>query len=234
MIDILCPVLGRSRNAQSLVDSVRANTTVEYDLHFLCSPGDNEQIDACLAAMTTSREHVWTMDFLPGPADYAKKNNHAYRVTTNPFLLLIGDDVEFQPGWDVYALKVAETGAGVVGLNDCANPHVQRGTFSTCPLVRRTYIDEQGGTFTDGPGIIFHEGYDHNYVDVELAEVARARRQWAFAKDAKVCHRHPSWKTAEDDSTYVKGRAHFHEDAQLFAARSRQWTRQTRRQRTRR
>lgn len=224
-LDILVPVLSRPQNVTPLMKSIAANTTVPYEVHFLCSPGDMEEIGAC--EQESAVVHV--MDWPAGPGDYSKKMNHGFRVTSQPLVLLAADDLDFQPGWDTLALAAAEeTGAGVIGLNDCSNPQVQKGLFSTHPLVRRSYIDEHGGTFDNEPGVVVYEGYDHNMPDVELATVAKSRNQWVFVKDAKVCHKHPSWVTAPDDATYQKGRAHFHEDGRLFVKRQRQWGRQAR------
>ncbi len=220
MIDILVPVLGRPQNAQPLVDSIRATTSVEHEIHFLCSHGDEQQIAASFV-IDYSTVHI--MLFPAGRHDYPRKINAGYRETIAPWLLLAADDLDFQPGWDTEALRVAEeTGAGVIGTNDCANPSVKKGLFSTHPLVRRTYIDEQGGSL-DGPGVLLHEGYDHNMTDVELCELAQARQQWAFAADARICHRHPGFGTAPQDATYLKGRRFLARDRQTFKARQQQW-----------
>lgn len=229
MIDVLVPVLGRPQNAASLVKSFREAAGAWAGLHFLCSPGDDEQIDACRA----TGENVIVVAWAPGRrSDYPRKMNRGFAATSSEFALLGADDIEFRYGWWQEALRVAEeTGACIVGTNDLANPQVKRGNSSTHPLVRRSYVEEQGGSL-DGPGILLHEGYDHNWVEVELNQLAQARDCWAFAKDALVVHRHPLWRTASDDDTYRKGRANEREDRRLFIERSRSW--QGDRSRTRR
>jgi hypothetical protein len=221
VIDILVPVLGRSQNVTPLVESIARNTTVPHEIHFLCSPFDTEEMLTCqLACEMGLATAVHIMEWKAGPGDYARKMNHGYRASSNPFLLLAADDNDFQPGWDTAALAVAqETSAGVVGLNDLLNRNVMDGHFSTIPLVRRSYIAEQGGSL-DGPGVLLHEGYDHNFVDRELCALAQSRNQWAFAPEAKIRHAH---KGRHADATYRKGAAHFQQDHELFIRRAKEW-----------
>ncbi len=213
MIDILVPVLGRPSQAHPLALSVATHTQVPYTLLFLTSPGDTDEYNACLA----TGMNVLQVD-APERGNYAAKINAGYRLTNNAYLLLAADDLEFTPDWDRNALAVAEiSGKGVIGTNDMANPHVIRGEFSTHPLIRRSYIQEQGGSM-DGPGVVYHEGYDHNYVDRELCAVAMARNEWAFAIDSRVVHKRPP-----PDDTYRKGAKHFRQDHILFMQRASQW-----------
>jgi len=233
MIDIIVPVLSRPQNAQPLVDSIKANTTVEYDLHFVCSPDDDEQIDACIKATG------WTLDILavdwqPGPGDAAKKWNYGYKITdfgpdnpkTYPYVFMAADDITFTPGWDVEVLKVAErTGAGMVGTNDQANPLVMRGRHSTHSLFSRAYINSVGGTFFDGPGVVYCESYDHQYIDLEAVKAAMDRGQWAFAMNSVVAHHHPIYdRTVAYDDTYRKALGDASADKRLYTERLKEWS----------
>lgn len=226
MLDIVCPVLNRPQNAQSLVDSIYAATTVSFTITFMCSPGDLEEQAACI--MTKAGVH--TVDWEQGSGDYARKINLGYTMGTNPFVLLAADDLEFEPGWDLAVLKQAErSGAGVIGTNDQANPLVMRGKHSTHPVVRRTYIDTVGGTFFDGPGTVYHEGYDHQLVDNELYEAAVGRKEWAFAATSIVRHMHPIYphrgraRTPMDD-TYRRAMSEGQADIRLFKSRLERWS----------
>ena len=217
MIDVLVPVLGRPQNVQPLIEAFKA-TTAAYQIHFLCTWGDEEQITACMEVDALT--HICCE---PGRSEYPQKMNVGYALTDRPFLLLAADDLSPEPGWDTEALKVAEeTGAGVIGTNDMANGYVMAGIFSTHSLVRRRYVTEMGASL-DGPGTLIHEGYDHNFSDRELCGLAQARGEWAFAKNARILHRHPLWKSAPWDKTYRKGLATFHEDQALFLSRASEW-----------
>ncbi len=228
MIDILIPVLGRPHNAAPLVQNIHDTTQAEHRILFLSSKGDNEQI------ITTSRlasRSVWeppeirqcVMDFPAGRADFARKINIGFDETDGEWVFMAADDVRFEKGWDTAALKAAGDRFDVVATNDMANASVKRGVFGTHCLIRRRYVTDEGGTATDGPGVVLHEGYDHNFVDRELCHVAESRGRYVFARHSRVRHFHPLWKTALNDATYTKALRHFREDQQLFLTRSHLW-----------
>jgi hypothetical protein len=162
------------------------------------------------------------MQWEPGSADYARKMNYGYRVTTRGFLFLGSDDIEFQRGWREQALRAMRGKVAVVATNDMANAQVRKGEFGTHCLVRRSYVDHPGAA-ADGAGVLIHEGYDHNFVDRELCGLAQSRGVYAFARNSIVRHRHYLWKTAPKDATYEKAMRHFARDQQLFLQRARLW-----------
>ena len=218
MIDILIPVLGRPQNAQRVVDSITANTSVDYRIWFICTWEDDAQIAACRA----TRQEPIIIGRDSGPGDYAFKTNFGFRHTNGEFVLNGADDLDFSPGWDRMALtEMVKNKIGVVATNDMANRQVKRGEFGTHNLIRRSYILERGGTREGTPGVVMHEGYDHSYVDRELCDVAQARGVYAFAKRSVVRHRHPLWRTAPWDDTYRKAVGRAREDQALYDTRKR-------------
>lgn len=214
MIDVIVPVLGRPGNAQPLVDSLTASGA-DADLHFICTAGDKAQIAACEA---TGADTV-IVDWAAGPGDFAKKINYGFRLTAADLFFMGADDLDFHPRWDVIATRMMRGQIGVVATNDKANRQVMRGEFGTHCLISREYINEVGGTADGVPGVVLHEGYDHNFVDRELCDVARSRRRFAFASQAIVKHRHPLWRTAQWDRTYRRGMSRFREDQVLHRER---------------
>ena len=219
-ITIQIPVLNRPHRAAEVCASIFAHSVVEVEVIFICSPDDSAEIAACEA----TGERVVIVPWDPGNGDFAAKQNWLFPSLSAPYLLLGADDLEFTDGWDERALQVAQrTGAGVIGINDDANPLVKRGRHATHPLVARSYISEVGGTWHDGPGIIYHEGYAHQYVDTELCAAAMQRGQWAFSFGSTVRHLHPLYdrRTPMDD-TYRKALGDAHADKQLYLARQQQ------------
>jgi hypothetical protein len=220
-IAIIIPVLNRPHRASLVCESIFSTSEVEVELYFVCSPGDHAEYDAC----ASTGEEIILVPWEAGPGDFARKQNLAYTYTTAPYILLGADDLQFEVGWDVRALAVAErTRAGVIGTNDDANPLVKKGRHATHPLVARDYIDAVGGTWHDGPGVIYHEGYAHQYVDTELVAVAMDRGEWAFAHTSVVRHLHPMYphrgigRTPMDD-TYKKALGDAHADKMIFVER---------------
>ncbi len=217
------PVLDRPAAVAPLVASLdesvlrdrRAGWKVE--LVFVCSPEDRAEIAAVRACDLQPLIVPWPA----GPGDYARKINHAARTFDTAWVFTAADDLRFHPGWLSACIKRhVRTGCRVIGTNDLGNPYVMRGMYATHLLVHREYVER--GTI-DEPGVIFHEGYDHNCVDTELVETAKIRREFAFAKDAHVEHLHPSWKKGTEDATYRKGRAHHADDRQLLNHRRALW-----------
>jgi hypothetical protein len=189
---------------------------------FMCSSGDDDEIAAC-------KKLGWTitMDEPAGRGDFARKMNHAYLLAADhcfDWIFQAADDVRFQPGWDTALLNCAEkTGALVIGTQDGGNPSVKAGRHSTHTLIARSYIDSPGASW-DGPGTVFSEAYSHQMCDVELVELAKARRVWAFCAKARVLHEHPLWnRSVPTDATYAKGATGIRADQRLYLQRSRSW-----------
>lgn len=219
MIDILVPVLGRPQNAKPLVDSIHAATENPHTILFICSRGDDEQIEACKETNSV----VLLID--GGDFEYARKINHAatwpLRKKPHEFVFLGADDLRFLPGWDRHAIRVyRDTQMPVVGTNDLGNPTVMKGRHATHSLVHRSYVER--GTI-DEPGKLLHEGYHHNYCDTEFCETAKRRNAFVFAFDSHVEHLHPFWHKGEDDTIYEKGRRMYGPDRRTYTRRRRLW-----------
>lgn len=226
LITVLIPVLNRPHRAAIVSSSLREAASVPIRTIFICSLGDDVEIEAC---RETRDEHM-VVSWEAGSGDYARKTNAAYKHVESEFVFTAADDVEFTPGWDTEILAVAnKTGAGVVGSNDDANPTVKRGHHSTHTLFRREYVDTVGATFFDGPGVVYHEGYEHQWVDTEAVRAAMDRGQWAFARRSVVRHHHPFFdKTVGMDDTYRKALGDASHDSALYRQRLQEWTRQRR------
>lgn len=155
--------------------------------------------------------------------DYARKVNHAYRVTVEPFLFLGADDLAFHPGWLPAAFAAMDDPAvGVVGTQDLApTDRARTGSHSTHCLVRRSYIDRFGTI--DQPGFVLHEGYPHEYVDDEFVGTAKHRGAWAFAHGSIVEHLHPSWNKAPRDALYNGQRARMSNGRGIYQRRRKLW-----------
>src|SRR5260370_25978424 len=155
----------------------------------------------------------------PPPGTWADGLNYGYQHTEEPWLLGAADDVKFHPGWLDQALAAAaHSSADVVGTNDVHNPRVIAGEHATHPMIRRSYVDEHGGSW-DGPKVLAHEGYRHWFTDDEIVTAAKQRGTWAAAPYAKVEHLHPLFGLAPDDEIYTAGREHAAEDRKLFKVR---------------
>jgi glycosyltransferase involved in cell wall biosynthesis len=214
MIDLLVPVLGRPHRVVPFLESIAATTDVEHHILFLCSKGDKEEI----AAVKASGHDYLVLSAPPAQGQYAKKINLGFRETSGEWIFAGADDIAPQPGWAKRALVRATQQICVIGTDDRANYFVRQGLLAVHPLIRRTYIEEYGGSL-DGPGSIYHEGYSHNFVDCEFTVLARHRRVFVFERHSVIRHLHPVFKTAPMDSTYEVGLRDFDADRRLFCER---------------
>lgn len=233
-VSVLVPVLNRPARAlplaESLISSVGDST---LELVFVMTSGDVEQRVACEAACmhvnTQGGDNIGALIItVPWPVirgDYARKINYALWRTRSPYVLCGADDVRFGPGWADIAVDVARTsGMCFVATNDNANPKVKAGEHATHPLVCRDYVLECGTI--DTPGLVYHEGYWHQFVDNEATETAQWRDCFVAAPDSVVQHMHPIFQLAGErrvalDDTYLLGQAHTAEDRALWRTRKR-------------
>lgn len=224
---IVVPVLNRPANARPLVESILETANVPWLLVFVCTSGDDAEVDAVFAAREFSdRVGISFLSESAGPGDYARKIQVGYdspMYVDVPIVLLAADDLRFHPGWDTAALELFETyDVGVVGTVDLGNRGTMSGLHSTHPFVSRCYIDRHGGVVGE-PGVVYHQGYDHQFVDSEMCATAMVRGCYAHSQASVIEHLHPLWNKAETDETYRKGARGFSSDRALFEKRRKLW-----------
>jgi hypothetical protein len=216
---VLVPVLGRPEHAEPFMASLRASTGLAR-AYALVDIGDDDAKLAWKQAGAT----VLPMVNHGRPGTFAEKVNAGYRATSTgpaaePWLLLVGSDVRFHPGWLDHAQAAAQGDRyHVVGTNDLANPRVMAGDHATHPLIRRSYVDEVGASW-DGPGVVAHEGYRHWFVDDEIVTAAKQRGVWTPALASRVEHLHPLFGGREADEVDALGQSHVTDDKALFERR---------------
>lgn len=194
-IAVVVPVIERPNAAAPFMESWRRSTSGLSAVYAVAGPGDAPTVKAWRAA---GARRVLRAS---GPK-FSTKVNAGYRWTAEPWLLLVGDDVEFTPGWEQAALKVAEdTGALMISTNDGSGDGERLSQLAVHPMISRVYIDKVG-CMVEGPGTVAHEGYHHWYVDQEWSLLARARGHLAYAPKALIRHNHPSLGTGEWDPIY--------------------------------
>lgn len=219
---VIVPILGRPHHAAPLMESFRANTpenrAVLLPVASVVDPVDSgtwaATMDAWCAAGVCPIKARRGYGF-----SFAAKVNAAYEITSEPWLLLVGSDVRFHLGWLEAALMTAEmTGAKLIATNDMHNHRVMAGEHATHPLINREWIDSHGSSW-DGPGVVCHEGYKHQFVDNEWSAVARQAGVFAYSEGSKIEHLHPVWGLAEVDATYELGESSKWVDLALFEER---------------
>ncbi len=209
---VIVPVMNRPQNAEPFMKSARASSGL-VRVYAVCDASDT-------VTKVAWKENGARVLILPQSelGSFAQKVNYGYRRTDEPWILLVGDDVRFYPGWLDHAQFTAGEGYHVVGTNDLANPRTLDGEHSAHLLIRRSYVDEFGGGW-DGPKVLAHEGYRHWYVDDEIVTAAKQRDAFAMAMGSIIEHLHPLWGKGEDDEVYQRGQSFAVNDLSLFKER---------------
>lgn len=228
---IVCPVLARPHRVEPLARAFAETTPEPYRLMFVGTVGDSAELDE--VRRVAEADPAVVLEVLdPNPVgDYARKCNHAYRVSSEPFLFLGADDLAPRAGWLSAALELmADERIGVVGTQDLGNARVIAGDHATHSLVRRSYVDRFGSRAfgvnrrpIDKPGEILHEGYPHEFVDDEFVATARRRGAFAFCHASVVEHLHPLWGKAPTDPIYDAHAQRMAAGRAVFAKRRKLW-----------
>ena len=226
---VIVPVLARPDNVAPLVRSF-VNSHADARLYFVVDEHDTAEVDAVRSAVVDNPGTVCMIlmplapvddHYGPQPTSFAQKVNYGVKVTAEPWLLVIGDDVTFSRGWMQNALNSAEkTGKRFLSTNDMANPHVRSGLHCIHPFVFREYIETVGVTFDGTPGVLACEEYRHGFVDNEWTVKARHDGEYYFAYDAIVRHHHPVFdRSVKMDATYQRGQATTNVDGETYRRR---------------
>lgn len=206
---VLCPTVHRAEKLEALAENLRENTTVAYRLYFVVESWDERTFDAA--------GHIPGCVVVRGDfGSCAAAYNAGFEASTEPYVFLANDDLEFPKGWELPALEMIQSGTPIVGVNE---GHNRMTCFS---MVERQFIEDFSGVF-DRPGTLVHP-YKSQYVDTELAEYAKHRGVWGEAVEGGVIHRHHEFGEADPNHpNYVKARSTCGEDHRVFEERKRSW-----------
>jgi glycosyltransferase involved in cell wall biosynthesis len=216
MIAVVVPVFSRPDRVRPLLESFLAATRDEdAALYFVAQGSDTREVAAIRAC---GLEPLFVGD---ADQSWAKKINHGYARTVEPWLLLGADDLAFWPGWVDVIRADLSAHVGVIGTNDLGNAATMDGRHSTHPLVRRMYANVCGTV--DERGKVVHEGYVHNFPDTELVATAKRRGLYLHRADCVIEHLHPAWGKARRDHVYAIGQRSARRDRAVFDERARKF-----------
>lgn len=181
-IAVIVPVMRRPQSVRALLSSFQASNPTG-DMYFVVDEDDGPQREA---VKKVNGNEIVNFDRLK---TFARKCNLGYRLTDEPWLLFIGDDVVFHKNWQQNAF--AECGdKAFISTNDLLTTRVKNGQHAVHPIISRDFIDTVG-TSWDGPCRVCHEGYKHSYVDDEWTIVAKNNNQFGFSPTSVIEHVHP-------------------------------------------
>ena len=162
-------------------------------------------------AATAPKGKAWLRIVGDDSHTYAENVNRGLKMCKADWVLIVGDDCEFLPGW-FEAAQAVSSRADVIGTNDSEpgrvrNPEVANGRHADHFFIRRSYIDDEGASL-DGPGVAMPTAYKHWYVDREVIQLAKARGVYQHAFESRIVHHHPGYDGDEAaraaDKLYMK------------------------------
>jgi glycosyltransferase involved in cell wall biosynthesis len=215
IVSILIPTLGRPESLPPLIRSVRDTTPRDcYEIIFVVDHGD---------VPTYQVLRPYDVRVVVADGTYPQKINMGFDESVGDLILPTADDVRFHDDWYDEALALLSRRVMVVGTNDLS-PAAEEGTTNvTMPIIRRSYVEGQGCVLNE-PGVIFHEGYHHNFVETEVWMLATYRGVAKYAKRSIIEHLHPDWGKRDEDSTDAKGQHQNRlEDRDLYRERMAAW-----------
>jgi len=203
-VAVIVPAM-RPNMVQRLVESFDASNDGTATLYMVADPHNDDLIAEIQkwtgrAPLITQRGHT-----------FAQKANTGYAETTESFLFLCGEDVEFTPGW-LDAPRLLSDRFDVIGTNDSEPGRVRNKDVATSRhadhwFTRRSYIDDEGSCL-EGPGVFCPEAFYHWWVDKEVIGLARARGVFTPCLESHVIHHHPGYDGDEqaraEDPVYMK------------------------------
>ena len=198
----------RSHLLPRLVDSIQA-TTESYRIVVMAATGECAETAKALGTVDVIED---------GGGTWSQRINHGFKMTTEPYIFTCGDDLVFHPGWYEAAMRCMDQipGGGVVATNDLHNP------AGVHFLVSRDYINTFGG-YKDGQGIVFFEGFRHQYSDDAIRQTARSRGKFMYCEDSRTEHMHPGAGKGPMDATYQLGESTAGHDGQVFRENAELW-----------
>lgn len=213
-VAVIVPVIKRPEAAEPFMESIAEQLDLA-NVYAVAQPEDTETCEAWRQAGAT---------VLSSPHHgYPVKVNQGYLLTEEPWLLFVGDDVQFHPGAIQEALYVAHDYLlDVVSTNDGHSPDERLKIVAPHPLMRRRYISQWGASF-EGPGRVASPAYAHCCVDLEWSFIARARSVFGYAKGSVIEHHHPHFNAGAWDQIYELGKSSADADHSTFINRMMQW-----------
>lgn len=207
-IAVLIPTLGRPEKLAPLLENLAEVTAHPHRVYFVVEMTDAETRSAL------RHVHGTTHNVILGQfGSCAAAMNAGYRESTEPYLFTANDDLRFEPGWDIEALKIP---APIVGTND------GHGRMTCFAMVNRAFVRVNGAVFDD-PDALYHE-YTSQYCDTELADYAKARGQWGEAPLSVTTHLHHEFGDADPNHpNYVKARETCAADHATYERRKAEW-----------
>lgn len=184
MIDILIPNYYRPHHIPRLIENIRKTTRNPYRLTFIIEREDVEAIGMSYM----HRPAPSCANFIIGNfQSFGNAINTGYFLTSNEFVFLGVDDIEFSPDWDIEPMRLlSDPAVSVVGHRTIGDGCPEEGLFSCHFTVRRSYVREHS-LVALSPNLVMYPYYHHE-LDRELYWNAMNRGIFKSCPDSVIRH----------------------------------------------
>lgn len=209
---ILIPTKNRINNIKNVVKTIyeKANDKENIEVIFYVDIDDNDSKN-CIDSLN-NKNVKWASS--EHKILFSDMWNHAYKKSTGQYLMLCGDDVEFQTqDWDDKILDAFDKIEDKIAYV-CPDDGHQSGRLGVHGFVSKKWI-ELIGFFTP-------PYFSYWYADTWLDEVSRMINRFIYVQEVKIIHCH--WQTNNSkgvDSVYYENHKKLNEQLhQLYRTKS--------------
>jgi predicted SAM-dependent methyltransferase len=174
-IAIIIPTLNREERLAKCIEKIKENTFI-LGYEILIGVDGNPEYYTRLVEKYKDDKSIKI--YLYPKSGVAEVVESLIDETDATYVTFIGDDVEVERGWLIYAYKACQD-KNLVALNDS----VWKGEIACHWFAPKSLRDKLGGFF-------FHKSYHHVGCDNELTEKAKKLGCYAFAENAYIKHVH--------------------------------------------
>lgn len=196
---IIIPTLGRAKQFASLVQNIYETTEKPFEIVVITE--DSETIGLIRSELDA------LVELVVETGTPVQKWNVGAAWADNDWLVLVGDDCRFEPGW--WGKVKATPNRGFVGLYEGVTWVNAVGHWA----ITRDCAQEVLG------GVLALPAYKSGYFDQETCELMHQAGRYAVTKDIVLVHNHFSLGRSVFDETYRKGQTWQAEDKLVFETR---------------
>lgn len=200
MISLLHPSRGRSFKAFATYESWINKSSGKYTIeHILSVDTDDHELDSYHTLFRHSKLVVAPNHNL------VEATNVGAKECTGDIIVLLSDDFECFPNWDIEIVKAFEGKSGyVLKTNDG-----QEGWIVTLPIMDKEYYKTQD--------YFYHPETKHLFCDTIMTHKAELEDRLIIRNDLVFIHRHPmNFKNVPMDESYMRSNKTWEQGKQIY------------------
>lgn len=207
MISVIIPTLNRPHKLISVLNELKLNSGALVEAIVIIDEEDIASKNAVCNYGASGVTIPITVIIVKGHPTPVEKWNNGAKHAHGFWIMLGADDISFTPQWDI--LSTHTPNMGFLALRDSAD---SKKHFEPHYMATKDWLREHNG------GVLACPHYKHWCLDVEIAARAQKLNHYKVSNTI-IPHNHFIFGTADNDSTYERGRVHYKNDLMLLRDR---------------